>query len=56
MPQNTSKSEWRVVIDYVLVFGRDQEEHDQRLNAVKEKIQAAGVTLNHATLLGTPDQ
>ena len=35
------------LIDDVLVFGRDQEEHDQRLSAVLEKIQAAGVTLNH---------
>ena len=34
------------LIDDVLVFGRDQEEHDHRLNAVLGKIQAAGATLN----------
>lgn len=30
----------------VLVFGRDQSEHDTRLTAVLERIEAAGATLN----------
>ena len=34
------------LIDDVLVFGRDREEHDQRLLAALEKIKAAGATLN----------
>jgi len=34
------------LIDDVLIFGKDQKEHDSRLTAALEKIQAAGVTLN----------
>ena len=30
----------------VLVYGQDQEEHDKRLEAVLQRIQSAGVTLN----------
>ena len=33
-------------IDDVLVWGRTQAEHDDRLHAVLEKIQKAGITLN----------
>ena len=33
-------------MDDVLVFGRDQEEHDKRLEAVLRRVQSAGVTLN----------
>ena len=33
-------------MDDVLVSGKDQEEHDCRLNAVLQKIQAAGLILN----------
>ena len=33
-------------VDDVLVSGKDQEEHDSRLNSVLQKIQAAGLTLN----------
>ena len=32
--------------DDVLVFGDNQEEHDQRLTAVLERLEAANVTLN----------
>ena len=34
------------LMDDVLVFGRDQEEHNQRLLAALKKIEAAGATLN----------
>ena len=34
------------LMDDVLVFGRDQEEHDKRLEAVLRRVQSAGVTLN----------
>ena len=33
-------------MDDVLVFGRDQEEHKQRLEAALHRMQSAGVTLN----------
>ena len=33
-------------MDDILVFGKDQSEHDQRLTAVLERIEAAGATLN----------
>ena len=33
-------------MDDVLVFGRDQQEHDERLIAALQRIQAAGATLN----------
>ena len=33
-------------MDDVLIFGKDQKEHDIRLSAALEKIHAAGVTLN----------
>ncbi|KAJ8407445.1 hypothetical protein AAFF_G00273020 [Aldrovandia affinis] len=32
--------------DDVLVFGRDRQEHDQRLHRVLQKMQSEGVTLN----------
>ena len=32
-------------MDDVLIFGRDQKEHDERLFAALTKIQTAGVTL-----------
>ena len=32
--------------DDILIFGKDQKEHDTRLTAALEKIHAAGVTLN----------
>lgn len=35
-----------VLIDDVLIFGKDQKEHDERLDAALERIQKAGVTLN----------
>ena len=34
------------LIDDILVFGKDKQEHDLRLKAALERIQAAGVTLN----------
>ena len=34
------------LMDYILIFGKDQKEHDIRLTAALERIQAAGVTLN----------
>ena len=34
------------LMDNILIFGKDQKEHDIRLNAALERIQAAGVTLN----------
>ena len=34
------------LMDDVLVYGQDQEEHDQRLEAVLQRMQAAGVMLN----------
>ena len=34
------------LVDDVLVFGRDKEEHDSRLMASLERIEAAGVMLN----------
>ena len=34
------------LIDDVLIFGKDQKEHDERLNTALERIQKAGVTLN----------
>ena len=34
------------LIDDILIHGRSQEEHDSRLRAVLERLEAAGVTLN----------
>ena len=34
------------LMDEVLIFGRDQQEHDARLIEVLERIQSAGVTFN----------
>ena len=34
------------LIDDVLIFGKTQEEHDQRLAEALTRIQSAGVTLN----------
>ena len=34
------------LMDDILIFGRDQKEHDARLTAPLKRIQAAGVTLN----------
>lgn len=36
------------LMDHVLIFGRDQQEHDARLIKVLERVQSAGVTLNAA--------
>ena len=33
-------------MDDVLVFGKDQEEHDSRIRAVLKRIESAGATLN----------
>lgn len=33
-------------MDDTLIFGRDQQEHDIRLQAVLQRIQDAGITLN----------
>ena len=50
-----------VLIDDILVFGKDQEEHDARLEAVLQRLKTANVTLNrekcefskpHITFLG----
>ena len=57
MPQNSSKIKRRsnilsglkgtlCLIDNVLIFGKTQEEHDQRLAEVLTRIQSTGVTLN----------
>ena len=35
------------LMDDVLVYGKDQREHDKRLEAVLQQIEAAGMTLNH---------
>jgi len=37
-----------VHLDYILVWGKDQEEHDRRLRQVLERLKAAGLTLNDA--------
>uniref|UniRef100_A0A1A8F641 Gypsy retrotransposon integrase-like protein 1 n=1 Tax=Nothobranchius korthausae TaxID=1143690 RepID=A0A1A8F641_9TELE len=37
-----------VVMDDILVFGRDQEEHDRNLEAVMQTIRASGLKLNRA--------
>ena len=34
------------LMDDILIFGKDQKEHDTRLTAALERIQAAGVTFN----------
>ena len=34
------------LMDDILIFGKDQNEHDTQLTAALERIQAAGVTLN----------
>ena len=34
------------LMDDILIFGKDQKEHDVRLTAALERIQAAGITLN----------
>ena len=34
------------LMDDLLIFGKDQKEHDDRLAAVLKRIEAAGVTLN----------
>ena len=34
------------IIDDVLIFGHNQEEHDQQLKVVLSKVQKTGVTLN----------
>ena len=36
-----------VLIDDVLVYGKEQEEHDVRLEAVLQCLESAGVTLNY---------
>ena len=37
---------FQCLVDDILVFGKDQAEHDQRLDAVLRRIEEAGVTLN----------
>ena len=34
------------LMDDILVYGRDQEDYDKKLEAVLQRIQSAGVTLN----------
>ena len=34
------------LMDDVLVYGQDQEDHDKRLEAVLQRMHSAGVTLN----------
>ena len=34
------------LMDYILVFGQDEQEHNERLTRVLKRIQSAGVTLN----------
>ena len=34
------------LMDDVLVYGRDQEDHDKRLEVVLQRIESIGVTLN----------
>ena len=33
-------------VDDLLVWGRDQDEHDTRLHAVLQRVEKAGITLN----------
>ena len=42
--------------DNVLIYGQDQEEHDRRLEAVLQRIQSAGVTLNSEKCEFSKDQ
>jgi len=35
-----------VIMDDILIYGRDQEQHDRRLNSVLKKINASGLKLN----------
>lgn len=42
------------LMDDVLVFGKDQGEHDQRLKKVFERIQSVGVTLNSSKCVRLP--
>ena len=44
------------LMDNVLVYGQDQEEHDERLEAVLQRIQSAGVTLNPEKCKFSKDQ
>ena len=39
------------LMDDVLVFGKDKEEHNVRLTAVLQRIQEEGVTLNEVSLI-----
>ena len=39
------------MIDDILVFGADKKEHDERLSAVMERLEAANVTLNEEKCL-----
>ena len=43
------------LIDDILVFGRDQTEHDDRLHAVLQRLLGAGVTLNDKCVLSVPE-
>lgn len=38
----------RSCVPHRLVFGNDQQEHDDRLYAVMKRLEEAGLTLNHA--------
>ena len=44
------------LMDDVLVFGHDQQQHDKRLEAVLSRIQSAGVTLNPSKCEFSKDQ
>jgi len=44
------------LMDDVLVFGHDQQQHDKRLEAVLSRIQSAGVTLNPSKCDFSKDQ
>jgi len=44
------------MIDDTLVFGRNQQEHDERLRKVLSKIEAAGITLNEDKCEFSKDQ
>jgi hypothetical protein len=46
MQEKFSHLECAIIMDDILVYGKDTEEHDRRLNDVMAAIQAAGVKLN----------
>ena len=44
------------LMDYVLVYRQDQEDHDKKLEAVLQRIQSAGVTHNSDNCEFSKDQ